>query len=191
VTVPTDLEVGVPDDYYITAARLVPLKRVEVLIEAFNRLRRRLLIVGDGPEMSRLRGLAGPTVRFLGWRPKDETLRLVASSRAFVTSSIEAFGLAAAEAQCLGVPVVGPEAGGLTEIVVPGQTGVLFSPVGVPALIDAINALDALESRLDRRAIAAASSRLGVATFVSEIRSVVQSNLAGAQARGGPHGRST
>lgn len=191
VTIPADLDVHAPEDYYITAARLVPLKRIEVLIEAFNRLHRQLLVVGDGPEMSHLRQLAGPTVHFLGWRPKDESLALVASSRAFVTSSVEAFGLGAAEAQCLGVPVVGPESGGLSEIVIPGQTGVLFSPVTVPALIDAINALDALESRLDRRAIAAVSSRLGVTTFVDKIHAVVESSLAVAHLSDGPIGHST
>src|SRR5260370_27554430 len=80
------------DDYYLVVSALAPYKRVDLAVEAANRLRRRLLVVGTGPEAARLAGLAGPTVSFLGWRSDAEGARLYARCRALLFPGREDLG---------------------------------------------------------------------------------------------------
>ena len=110
-------------DHYLVVSELVSHKRIDVAIEAFNRLRRPLVIAGDGPDRRRLRRLAGPTVRFAGRVSDDEVARLLSSCRALVVTAGEEFGIAAVEAQAAGRPVLARAAGGLLENVIEGVTG--------------------------------------------------------------------
>lgn len=179
---PTRVAPGVgiqpPGDYYVTVGRLVPWKNTQALVAAFAGLERPLWIVGDGPESDRLKRQAGPHVRFLGWQHRDNVAQLVAASRGFVTASVsEAFGLAAAEAQLLGVPVVGPANGGLSEIVLPGRTGVLTADASTASIVQGVLDLEELLPTLDRQAIATAASRFGVDRFVADIRRVVDDGM--------------
>src|SRR4029453_10219424 len=80
-------------DYYLVVSALTPYKRVDLAIEAANRRRSRLVVVGSGPEEARLRALAGPTVEFLGWRPDPEVAELYARCRALLFPSVEDFGI--------------------------------------------------------------------------------------------------
>jgi glycosyltransferase involved in cell wall biosynthesis len=138
VAVDEALVSGERGDYFVTASRLVPVKRIDVIVEAFRLIQRPLWIVGDGPERARLEAMAAPGVRFLGWQDARTTQRLIAGSRGYVTAATEAFGIAAAEAQQLGVMVIGPARGGASEIVVDGETGTLFDAVTPDALADAV-----------------------------------------------------
>jgi glycosyltransferase involved in cell wall biosynthesis len=133
------------EEYYITVCRLVPYKRLPVLVEAFNRLDRRLLVVGDGPERRRLEAQAGPNVRFLGWVAEERLADLLGRARAFVFAAEEEFGIAAVEAQAAGCPVIAYGRGGLRETVVEGRTGLFFPEPTADSLIDAVRSL---ESRL-------------------------------------------
>jgi glycosyltransferase involved in cell wall biosynthesis len=81
------------DDYYLVVSALVPYKRVDLAVAAAARLGRRLVIVGTGPEESRLRALAGPMVSFLGWRSDTEIARLYARCRALIFPGVEDFGI--------------------------------------------------------------------------------------------------
>tara|TARA_B100002051_G_scaffold42590_1_gene36987 strand:- start:9048 stop:10280 length:1233 start_codon:yes stop_codon:yes gene_type:complete len=120
------------DDIYLCLCRLVPYKRVDLVVEAFNRLRLPLLVVGDGPERSRLQNLAGPTVTLLGRQTQQQVDRLLARCRAFVYAGLEDFGIAPVEAMAAGAPVIALGRGGLLDTVrclnagVSEPTGVLF-----------------------------------------------------------------
>ncbi|MBI2902360.1 MAG: glycosyltransferase [Candidatus Methylomirabilis oxyfera] len=107
------------DDYYLLAGAFAPYKRLDLAVEAFNRLGRRLVIVGDGQESRRLRRMAGTTVEFLGWRPDDEVAELLARCRALVFPGEEDFGILPVEAMACGRPVIAYGKGGVTETVIP------------------------------------------------------------------------
>ena len=114
---------GPVGDHYLVLSELVSHKRIDVAVEAFNRLRLPLVIAGDGPDRRRLRQLAGPTIHFAGRVGDHEVAQLLSSSRALVVTAGEEFGIAAVEAQAAGRPVLARAAGGLLENVVDGVTG--------------------------------------------------------------------
>ncbi len=130
------------EEYYITVCRLVPYKRLPVLVEAFNRLDRPLLVVGDGPERRRLEAHAGPNVRFLGWVAEERLADLLGRARAFVFAAEEEFGIAAVEAQAAGCPVIAYGRGGLRETVVEGTTGLFFPEPTAESLMDAVRGFE-------------------------------------------------
>ena len=107
------------DDYYLVAGAFAPYKRLDLAVAAFNRLGRRLVIVGDGQEGRRLRRMAGPTIEFLGRRPDDEVAALLARCRALVFPGEEDFGILPVEAMACGRPVIAYGKGGITETVIP------------------------------------------------------------------------
>jgi len=126
------------EDFYLIVGRLVPYRRIDLAIEACNRLRVPLLVVGEGRAGAALEAKAGPTVRFLGRQPAAEVARLMARCRAFIFPGEEDFGMAPVEAQAAGRPVVAYAAGGSLETVVDGETGVLFREPTVESLMEAI-----------------------------------------------------
>ncbi len=135
---------GPRDDFYLSLCRLVPYKRVDLVIESFNRLALPLLVVGDGPERRRLEAIAGPTVRLLGRRSEAEVNELMGRCRAYVYAGLEDFGIAPVEAMAAGAPVIGLGQGGLLDSVrclrsgVPGPTGLLFPEQTVASLEAAV-----------------------------------------------------
>ena len=135
------------EDYYLTASRLVPYKRIDAIIEAFAAMpNRRLLVVGDGPDRDKLRALGGPNVTFLGHEPAAALRRHMQLARAFVFAAEEDFGIAPVEAQACGTPVIAYGRGGATETIRDGTTG-LFFDAQTPAAIAA--AVDRFERRAD------------------------------------------
>ena len=119
----------------------MPHKRIDVAVRAFNELRRPLIVAGDGPDMRRLRSIAGPTIRFVGRVSDREVAHLLETSRALVVTAIEEFGIAAVEAQAAGRPVFSVGMGGALETVIDGVTGCLWQ--GGPAdLAEAIATFD-------------------------------------------------
>jgi glycosyltransferase involved in cell wall biosynthesis len=116
-----------PGDSYLVLSELMRHKRIDLAIEAFNKLRLPLTIAGDGPDARRLRRMAGPTIRFAGRVSDDEAARLFATCQALVVPSVEEFGIVAVEAQAAGRPVLAVQAGGTCETVVDGVTGRFWS----------------------------------------------------------------
>lgn len=130
------------DDYYLLVGRLVPYRRVDVLIEAFNRMERPLYIAGTGRDRERLEALAGPTIKFLGYVPDHDLPDLMARCRAFMFPGEEDFGIAPLQAMAAGRPVIAYAAGGALETVIPGVSGDLFCEQTVDAIVDAVEAFD-------------------------------------------------
>ena len=108
-------------------SELMPHKRIDVAIHAFNKLGLPLVVCGDGPEARSLRRIAGPTIQFVGRVSDPEAARLLSSSRALVVAAVEEFGIAAVEAQAAGRPVIAVRGGGTLETVVDGETGCFWS----------------------------------------------------------------
>lgn len=132
----------VQEDYYLVVSRLVPYKRVDLVVEAFNQLGRPLLVVGDGPDRPVLERMAGPRIRFLGKLPDETVARLFSRCQAFILPGEEDFGITPLEANATGRPVIAYGAGGALDTVVEGQTGILFRHASARSLIDAVRACE-------------------------------------------------
>ncbi len=133
------------EDFYLSVCRLVPNKRVDLLVRAFNRLKLPLIVVGDGVEKAYLEDLAGPTVQILGFQSEEKIENLMSICRAFVYAGIEDFGIAPVEAMASGAPVVAFGKGGVLDTVkcfnsnsLHTATGLLFSDQTVKSLVEAI-----------------------------------------------------
>jgi len=125
-------------DYFLVVSRLQSYKRIDLPIEACNRLRLPLWIVGDGPDRVRLGDMAGSTVRMLGRLPDPEVHVLMAKCRALLFPGEEDFGLTPLEAQAAGRPVIAYGAGGALETVIEGETGMFFREPTVDSLARAL-----------------------------------------------------
>jgi glycosyltransferase involved in cell wall biosynthesis len=136
-------------DHYVTVSRLVSYKRVDLLLEAFRAMpRRRLVVVGDGPEMPRLRAMCPPNVELMGFQPDEVVQQQLGSARAFLFAAHEDFGISPVEAQACGTPVIAYGVGGSRETVRDLRsevrpTGLLFDAQTPAALQAAIEAFDA------------------------------------------------
>ncbi len=133
------------EDFYLSVCRLVPNKRVDLVVRAFNRLKLPLVVVGDGVEKALLKDLAGPTVQILGFQSEEKIEELMSRCRAFVYAGIEDFGIAPVEAMASGSPVIAFGKGGVLDTVrcfssysEKEATGLLFSAQTVNSLVEAI-----------------------------------------------------
>ncbi|HBZ3547705.1 TPA: glycosyltransferase family 4 protein, partial [Klebsiella pneumoniae] len=94
-------------DFYLTASRLVPYKRIDLIVEAFSKMpEKKLVVIGDGPEMSKIRKIAGANIEILGFQPNDVMEEYMMDAKAFVFAAEEDFGITPVEAQACGTPVI-------------------------------------------------------------------------------------
>jgi glycosyltransferase involved in cell wall biosynthesis len=159
------------DGFLLVAARLLAYRRIDLAVQAATALGRPLVVIGDGPERRRIESLAGPSVRFLGHVSRAELLDNFARCHAYLVPGIEDFGMAPVEAMAAGKPVVALRAGGATETVIDGVTGVFFHDPTAAALADAILALDRVT--FDPQAIRAHAMRFDVEIFRSRWRELL------------------
>jgi glycosyltransferase involved in cell wall biosynthesis len=132
------------DGYLLVVARMLAYRRIDLAVAASTALGRDLVVVGDGPERARLGKLAGPTIRFLGRVDRPTLVDLFGRCHAYLVPGVEDFGIAPVEAMAAGKPVIAFRAGGATETVVEGRTGIFFERQEVAALAEAIERLDGL-----------------------------------------------
>jgi len=136
------------EGYYLVVSALVPYKRIDLAVEAFNKLRKRLVIVGDGQEFRSLKRIAGPTIEFAGWQPETSLPQYYANCRALVFPAKEDFGIVPLEAMASGKPVIAYGAGGALETVVAEgeiRTGVFFQEQSVDSLVAAVQKFETME----------------------------------------------
>jgi len=144
---------GKVEDYYLCVSAFAPYKRLDVAIEAFNRLGRTLKIVGKGQDGRRLQRLAGPNVEFLGWQPDEVLCELYRGCQALVFPGEEDFGITPLEAQACGRPVLALGRGGVLETVVPwaqdarAPTGLFFQEQTPEAVVDAVHRFESVASQ--------------------------------------------
>jgi glycosyltransferase involved in cell wall biosynthesis len=171
------------DDTYITASFLAPYKRTDLVIKAFNAMpKRKLLVVGDGQQSAALRSLAGPNIEFTGFLARPDYVRAVGSARALVFAGCEDFGIALAEAQAWGTPLVAFGRGGARDIVRPfgvqdRPTGVLFDRQTTEAVVAAVEHFEANERAITPAACRQNAARFSVERFRREMLAAFEETL--------------
>ncbi len=150
-------------NYFVAGGRLVPYKRINMVVQVFNRLKYPLKIFGIGPELEKLKNFAKPNIEFLG-RISDQTkAELLSHARAFIHPQLEDFGITPIEAMASGRPVIAYGGGGATETVVAGETGSFFSEQTWESLLDAV--LNFNHASWDQYKIREHAERFGVDRF--------------------------
>jgi glycosyltransferase involved in cell wall biosynthesis len=163
------------DDYYIAASFLAPYKRTDLVIRAFNEMpNRRLLVVGEGQQSKELRALATPNVTFTGFLPRRDYIEAIGRAKAMVFGGCEDFGIALAEAQGCGTPVIAFNRGGARDIVLPlnavkHPTGILFETQTVDAIKQAVEQFESQRGTISATACRQNAMRFSVERFNREI----------------------
>jgi len=163
-------------DYYLIVSRLIPYKRIDLAIEAFNRLGLPLVIAGIGRDAARLEKLAKPNVQFLGRVPDADLPDLMARCKAFIFPGREDFGITPVEAEACGRPVIAYGAGGALDTVIDGETGVLFEEQTVESITAAIQRCNALN--FDAAVIRAHAENFSTETFQQKMTAFVEEKYA-------------
>jgi len=174
---------GQRDDFFLYVGRLVPYKRADLVVEAFAGLDERLLVVGEGQLGQRLQARASPNVSFVGEVDEDRLLELFRTARALVFPAEEDFGIAMAEAQACGTPVIGLDRGGAPDIVDDGVTGWLLPEATVDQVQEAVRR--AAREELDSAEIRRRAERFSSERFRKEMVAAVETTVAVAREPGG------
>ncbi|NOU92954.1 glycosyltransferase [Paenibacillus sp. LMG 31456] len=155
------------EDYFLIVSRLIPYKRIDLVIEVFNKLKLPLVIIGDGYDRDRLKKMAGPTVKMLGYQSDEIISEYYAKCKAFILAGEEDFGITPLEAQANGKPVIAFGKGGAKETVIDGQTGLFFSEHSVTSLTEALVRFN--NSTFDSQTIKEHANRFNETRFKQEM----------------------
>jgi glycosyltransferase involved in cell wall biosynthesis len=162
-------------DYFLIVSRLSPYKKIEVAVEAMNKLNLPLVVIGEGAPkyVKYLKSIAGPKTKFLGWKSDEETKKYFATCRAFIFPGEDDFGIAPVEAMSFGKPVIALRKGGATETVIEGETGEFFDEPAIEVLADAVRRFQENEKNYDPAKIRAQAEKFSKEKFVENVKRVV------------------
>jgi len=163
---------GEREDYMLMVGELVAYKRPDLAVEAFNRMRRKLVVIGGGEMLDRLRRLAGPTVTVMGPRPFEDLRHHYARCQALIFPGEEDFGIVPVEAMASGRPVIAFGRGGATETVIRDVTGVLYGEQSADALIEAVEGFRPKDFDTDR--IVAHAQTFSRQRFITKMRNAIE-----------------
>ena len=166
------------EDYYVTASRLVPYKRIDLIIEAFTQMPgKRLVVIGDGPEMKKIKARAGANVELLGQQPFEVLRHHLQRAKAFIFAAEEDFGIAPLEAQACGTPVIAYGKGGARETIrgldAAQPSGVFFHTQDIPAVIRAVEQFERHQDALQAEHCRHNALRFSPESFRSQFSSLV------------------
>ncbi|WP_294229315.1 glycosyltransferase [uncultured Chryseobacterium sp.] len=166
-------------EYYVTVGRLVKYKRFDLLIEAFIRLNKKLIIIGDGAERNRLNEIAKNhnNIIFTGFLNSEKISDYIRNARAFVFSSVEDFGIAPVEAQSCGTPVIAYAKGGVLETIIENKTGVFFKTQEVNAIQDAVQNFENILDIFDPVVIRKNAEKFSEEAFITNFSSFLEKNI--------------
>jgi glycosyltransferase involved in cell wall biosynthesis len=167
------------DDYYFTAARLVPYKKVDLIVKAFSQMpNKKLIVAGDGPQMKQVRAAAGPNIEIRPTVPFHELIELMRHAKAFVYAAEEDFGITIVEAQACGTPVIAFGKGGAVETVMDGKTGLHFPHQTAESIIAAVRSFERTSARFEPAYIREHALQFTEAQFRARFNAVLLENKA-------------
>ena len=163
------------DGYYITYSRLVPYKKIDLIVSAFAKMPdKKLLVIGDGPEMARIKSVASPNIELLGYQPDSVVTSLLASAKAFIFAAEEDFGIVMVEALASGIPVIAFGKGASREIVNEGKSGMFFKEQTIPSLCEAVCLFEKCQDQFNPYIIKDSAERFNQDRFKQEFRLFVE-----------------
>jgi len=144
----------VKEDFYLTASRLVPYKRIDLIVEAFNKMPdKKLVVIGKGPELKKIRKIAGSNINLLGYQESAVLKDYMQRAKAFVFAAEEDFGIIVIEAMSCGTPVIALNYGGTSETVIDGKTGIHFTEQTSESIMDGVNKFECSVNSFDTQII--------------------------------------
>ena len=163
------------EDFYLTASRLVPYKKIDLIVEAFNGMPdKKLVVIGDGPDFKKIQAKANPNTALLGYQGQDHLKNFMQRARAFVFAAEEDFGIAPLEAQACGTPVIAYGKGGVLETIRglddEHPTGVFFREQNATAIVNAIEEFEGAHSRISTERCRENALRFGQERFRREFK---------------------
>jgi glycosyltransferase involved in cell wall biosynthesis len=165
---------GEREDFYVCSSRMVPYKKMHLIVQAFAQMpNRRLVMIGTGPQFRRIKKLATPNVTLLGYQPFPVLLDHLQRARAFIFAAEEDFGIAPLEAQACGTPVLAFGRGGAKETVIDGVTGLHFHEQTPESIRDVVMRFEAMETKLDPHQIRRHAQRFSTDRFQREFSAYV------------------
>lgn len=162
------------EDFYLTASRMVPYKKIDLIVETFAKIGKKLVVVGTGPDEKKIKALATKNIELVGYQPDEVLVDLMQRARAFVFAAEEDFGIVPVEAQACGTPVICLGKGGTQETVIDGKTGVHFDHQTLQDLAEAIERFETLEKSFDPVAIRQHALQFSRKRFEKEFREYVE-----------------
>ncbi len=165
---------GKAGEFYLFVGQLVRYKRPDLAVEAFNRLGKKLVIIGDGEQYSAIKRAAKSNISLIGWQPQPALRDHYARCRALVFPGLEDFGIVPVEAMASGRPVIAYGKGGALETIVEGKTGILFDEQSPEAIIDAVERFEKVEKQFSADGIADHARKFDVALFKDMMRSSIE-----------------
>lgn len=162
------------EDYFLIVSALTPFKQIDLAIQTFNKIRRKLVIIGSGPQMSYLKSIAKDNIEFLGYKSDEVVKEYIENCRALIFPGEEDFGITPVEAMAAGKPVLAYQVGGVTETVIPGISGEFFNKPTSASLEDGLARLLANEKNYDPKAIRAVAEKFSEAKFKKEVKGLIR-----------------
>ena len=161
------------EDFYLVVGKLIPYKQPQLAVEACNQTGRRLVVLGEGELLEKLRFMAGPTVSMMGWQPDSVVADHYGRCKALIFPGEEDFGIVPVEAMASGAPVIALRRGGALDSVVEGETGLFFDEPSVSSLIDALDRFEAAQAGFDSAGICAHARNFDRQVFETEMASLL------------------
>jgi glycosyltransferase involved in cell wall biosynthesis len=164
-------------NYFLIVSRLSAYKRVDLAIRAFNKFKERLIVIGEGSELFRLKKMAKSNIEFLGFQSDEKIKDYYQNCRAFIFPGEEDFGLTPIEAMACGKPVIAYKKGGVLESVIENKTGVFFQEPTAESLLDAINRFKKIESQFNPSQIRKQAEKFDKKIFQKKIKEFIKDHL--------------
>jgi glycosyltransferase involved in cell wall biosynthesis len=160
----------IPDTkYFLIVSRLSPYKKVDLAVEAFNKLELPLVVIGQGEQEKHLRKIAGKNVRIVGWQNEKDLEKYYLGARAFIFPSEDDFGITVVEAMSYGKPVIAYQKGGANETVIEGRTGEFFGAQTAEVLADAVRRFMEKEEQYNKEVIISRAKEFSKERFKEEL----------------------
>lgn len=163
------------EDFYLTSSRLVPYKKIDIIVEAFNNMPdKKLFVIGSGPDLIKIKKMASTNVTVMGYQLFDILKEKMQKAKAFIFAADEDFGMIPIEAQACGTPVIAYGKGGSLETVVNNETGIYFDEQNSSSIISAVNQFETIQNKLDYKAIRKHAEKFSEERFKTEFREFVE-----------------
>lgn len=163
------------EDYYFTASRMVPYKRIPMIVEAFSKMPdKKLVVLGEGPDYDKVKKIATKNVEILGYQSFEVLKENMQKAKAFVFAAEEDFGIIPVEAQACGTPVIAYIKGGVRETVIESKTGIFFDKQTPESIIEAVNKFEKMENKINPHDCRKNAEKFSEERFRKEIREYIE-----------------